>query len=349
MNRIEGLRRPGIAAALGAALLFGAGIPLAKPLLVDFNPWLMAGLLYLGSGVGLTLYRRAARLPMVRLRRSEVVWFSAAVTAGGIAGPVFLMVGLTSMAASGASLLLNAEGVFTTLLAWFVFREHFNRRIVLGMVCIIAGVVFLGWQSDFRFGNAWPIVAVLAACLAWGIDNNLTRKVSLIDATWIASVKGLVAGSTNVALAVWLGAAMPAWPKAIAVLVIGFFAYGVSLALFVTGLRHLGTARTGAYFSVAPFWGALIAVGMGDPFTVHLAIAGSLMGLGIWLHLSEHHIHEHVHEPLEHEHEHIHDVHHEHAHDPPVPRGTRHTHKHRHAGLVHTHVHFPDMHHRHEH
>lgn len=345
----ERLRQPGVLAALGAALLFGAGTPLAKLLLQTIDPWLLAGLLYLGSGLGLTLYRRLVRAAPVRMARSEISWLAGAIAAGGVAGPVLLMFGLTGMPASGASLLLNAEGAFTALLAWFVFRENFDRRIALGMASIVAGAVILSWPGEVRFAGLWPALAILGACLAWGIDNNLTRKVSLTDATWIASIKGLAAGAVNLTLAMGLGAHMPPVPHVASAMIVGLLAYGVSLALFVVALRHLGTARTGAYFSVAPFLGALLAVMLGDPITPPLLVAGTLMAVGVWLHLSERHDHEHVHDVLEHDHEHVHDEHHQHEHDPPVPPGTRHTHRHRHEPLVHSHTHFPDAHHRHRH
>lgn len=344
-----GLRQAGVPAALGAALLFGAGTPLAKLLLNSVSPWLLAGLLYLGSGVGLSLYRYFSKTPAVKLARREITWFAGAIIAGGIIGQVLLMFGLTGMPASGASLLLNAEGVFTALLAWFVFRENFDRRIVLGMAAIMAGAVVLSWPGEARFAGAWPALAVLGACFAWGLDNNLTRKVSLSDATWIASVRGLVAGSVNLVLALVAGASVPPLPNLAGALVVGFFAYGVSLALFVVGLRHLGTARTGAYFSVAPFMGALLALAMGESLTLPLLIAGVLMALGIWLHLTERHEHLHKHEILEHDHEHTHDAHHQHEHDVYVAPGTTHRHWHRHTPMTHFHAHFPDAHHQHRH
>lgn len=345
-----GLRQPGVAAALGAALLFGAGTPLAKLLLAQASPWLLAGLLYLGSGLGLGAVRRLRRAPAVQLSRAEWPWLAGAVLAGGVVGPVLLMLGLTRMPASGASLLLNAEGVLTALLAWLAFRENVDRRIALGMTAIALGAVVLSWPGQARFAGAWPALAVLGACLAWAVDNNLTRKVSLADASWIASVKGLAAGSINLALAFGLGAAtLPRAPIVAASLLVGFLAYGVSLTWFVLGLRHLGTARTGAYFSIAPFFGAVLAVALGEPVTVPLLLAGALMAVGIWLHLTERHSHEHTHEPLAHEHMHVHDAHHQHRHDPPVPPGTRHSHWHQHEALTHTHPHFPDVHHRHKH
>jgi drug/metabolite transporter (DMT)-like permease len=342
-------RQPGVLAALAAALLFGAGTPLAKALLGSVNPWLLAGLLYLGSGVGLTVYRRLSRAPAARLPAHEAPWFAGAILCGGIVAPVLLMIGLGGMPASGASLLLNAEGVFTALLAWFAFRENFDRRIALGMAAIVAGAAVLSWPGEPRLALGWPALAILGACLAWGVDNNLTRKVSLTDATWIASVKGLVSGVVNLGLAVWLGARLPGWLDTAGAMLVGLLAYGVSLALFVVALRHLGTARTGTYFSVAPFFGAVLALAMGEPVTLPLVVAGVLMAVGIWLHLTEQHLHSHRHEAMTHEHEHAHDEHHQHEHDEPVAPGTRHSHEHHHAAAVHAHPHFPDMHHRHRH
>ncbi len=350
MSWKHGLSQPGVLAALGAAVLFGGGTPLAKWLLSSVNPWLLAGLLYLGSGVGLCLYRLLRKSPAGRLQCGEWPWLAGAIFAGGVVGPVLLMFGLTGMAGSAASLLLNTEGVFTALLAWFVFRENFDRRVAMGMVAIVAGTVVLSWPGEARFSIAWPSLAVVGACLAWGIDNNLTRRVSLADATWIAAVKGLTAGAVNLALAFLLGATWPPLPNLVGAMLVGWLAYGVSLALFVKGLRHLGTARTGAYFSVAPFFGAVLAIPLlGESVSPRLLIAGSLMAMGVWLHLTERHLHEHAHEALEHEHEHTHDTHHRHHHDESGPPGSEHRHRHRHDPVIHDHGHFPDVHHRHRH
>lgn len=336
---------PGVAEALAAALLFGSSTPLAKLLLPNVGPWLLAGLFYLGSGIGLAIFRRISRAESMHLARSQALWLAGAILAGGVIGPVLLMFGLTRMPASGASLLLNAEGVLTAVLAWVVFRENVDRRIAAGMAAIAAGALLLSWPHQAHFSGAWPAFAVLGACLAWAIDNNLTRKVSLVDATWIAAAKGLIAGSVNLVLAFALGSRLPSWPLAGAAMAVGFATYGISLALFVMAMRHLGTARTGAYFSVAPFFGALLALATGEPLSLELVCAGMLMGLGVWLHLTERHAHEHAHECLEHSHEHAHDEHHQHGHDGPVPSGVKHTHVHRHEALVHTHPHFPDAHH----
>lgn len=339
----------GVLFALGAALLFGAGTPIAKSLLNDLSPWMLAGLLYLGSGIGLTLYRLAINAPKVFLSISEKLWFAAAIFSGGIIAPVLLMAGLSSMSASGASLLLNMESVFTALLAWIVFKENVDRRIALGMILIVIGAVVLTDIDTLKIESIWPSLAIMGACLCWGIDNNLTRKVSLKDAAWIASVKGLIAGSVNLILAFVMGSLLPSLPTMAGAITLGFFAYGVSLTLFVLGLRNLGTARTGAYFSVAPFIGSLIAIGMGEPITLSLISAGLLMAVGLWLHLSEHHHHRHIHTETEHDHEHSHDEHHQHSHDNLSAATTTNSHQHAHAIQAHEHVHFPDAHHQHKH
>lgn len=345
----QGLRNSSVRQALWAALLFGAATPISKFLLASVDPWLLAGLLYLGSGVGLGVYRLARRLPATRPDRADLVWLAGAILSGGVVAPVLLLFGLSHMPASGASLLLNAEGVFTALLAWLAFNEHIDRRIALGMGAIAVGAVVLSWPTDLQFAGFLPALAVLGACFAWSIDNNLTRKVSQADATWIAATKGLVAGGVNLGLAVWLGSAAPPLLQSALAMLAGFLSYGVSLVLFVLALRGLGTSRAAAYFSLAPFVGALVALLSGEPLTASLLIAGVLMGFGLWLHLSERHDHEHSHEALEHEHEHLHDVHHAHSHELESPPEAAHTHTHKHAPLVHSHPHYPDTHHRHTH
>lgn len=353
----------GVWAALASAVLFGAGTPLAKSLLAGLfglaSPWLLAGLLYAGSGLGLLVYRRVKSLPTPHLNRSESWWLFAAVACGGGIAPVLLMFGLQGMAASHASLLLNAEAVLTTLLAWALFKEHLGRRILLGMALIVAGALLLSWPqtgagADVQADEVWPAAQVLSACAFWALDNNFTRKVAHHDASWIACVKGLSAGLTNLLLAFLLGAAQPSWVGISAAMVVGFFAYGVSLALFVVALRHLGASRTGAYFSTAPFVGALISVLLfAEPVTWQLFAASLLMALGVWLHLTENHAHEHQHDETAHAHEHTHDAHHQHDHDHDagsvLADGKAHEHRHRHAPLKHSHVHLPDAHHRHPH
>jgi drug/metabolite transporter (DMT)-like permease len=346
---------PGAPLALASAALFGASTPLAKALLGGgVSPWLLAGLLYLGSGFGLaviTVARRLAGKPSreAALGPGDWKWMSLVVLSGGVAGPVLLMLGLVSTPASSAALLLNLEGLATMAIAWAVFKENVDRRLLLGALAILAGALILSWQGSAG-GLGIGALAIAGACLAWGIDNNLTRKVSGSDPMQIAMLKGLVAGTVNLGLAFALGAHLPQGSLILAAGVVGFFGYGVSLVLFVLGLRYLGTARTGAYFSMAPFMGALLALSMfGEPVTIRLIIAAVLMGIGLWLHLVERHDHGHVHEPLDHEHAHVHDAHHQHAHGPDDPPGEPHVHAHRHRRLVHGHPHYPDLHHRHGH
>lgn len=347
---VGGLQDAGVRAALLAAVLFGAGTPVAKLLLDSVSPWLLAGLLYTGSGVGLGLWRLFRRMPRAHLAPADRLPLAGAVLFGGVIGPVLLLIGLTNLPATGASLLLNAEGVFTAVLAWVVFKENVDRWVALGMLVIVAGAVVLVVPTGVEFGSPWPTIAVLGACLAWGIDNNLTRKVALTDASWLAAVKGLVAGPANLILAFALGAPLPPALNIAAAMSVGFFAYGVSLVLFIVGMRHVGTARAGAYFSVAPFFGAALAVLLGDQVTVPLLVAGLLMAIGIWLHLREQHEHFHTHERMVHEHFHTHDEgHHDHQHPDGAapPPGVGHRQVHTHEPVTHTHQHFPDAHHRH--
>lgn len=341
-----------VASALVSAGLFGLSTTFAKLLIADVDPWLLAGLLYCGSGVGLWLFRLVRPALRVQsgaaLTRAEWPWLGGAIFFGGVVGPILLMAGLARTEASTASLLLTLEGAATALIAWYAFRENFDRRIAFGMALIVAGAAVLSWRGTVSPDELLGPAAIVGACVAWGIDNNLTRKVSLADATEIAMLKGAVAGPVSLALAVANGAGMPPMGAAGAAGLVGFLGYGVSLVLFVVALRHLGTARTGAYYSTAPFLGAASAVLLlSEPVTIQLLAGGALMAWGVWLHLSEHH--EHEHEPMAHSHSHVHDEHHRHEHGPDDPSGEPHVHWHEHERMRHTHAHVPDSHHRHAH
>ena len=319
---------------------------------------LLAGLLYLGSGVGLgaLLALRYARERMagqsttsLTIPRAELAWLAGAIAFGGMLGPALLMQGLIHASGASASLLLNVESVFTAVIAWVVFKENTDRQILLGMAAIVAGGVLLSWESGgarFSTGSLF----IVGACFCWAVDNNLTRKVSTNDAMLVAALKGLVAGACNTALALAAGADWPPIPTIGASMLLGFVGYGLSLTLFVVALRSLGTARTGAYFSVAPLFGVVISLVIWpDTPSWSFWAAAALMGLGVWLHARERHLHAHTHEPLEHSHRHRHDEHHQHPHAFAWTGDGSHEHLHRHEMLIHKHPHYPDIHHRHEH
>jgi drug/metabolite transporter (DMT)-like permease len=345
--------RSAIWPALAAAALFGASTPLVKLLVGELPTLLLAGLLYLGSGLGLAVIRllRDRGWKPSGLATGEWRWLAGAIVFGGLLGPVLLVFGLTRTDAGAASLMLNLEAVLTAVLAWVIFKENADRRIVFGMLLIVAGGAVLAWPAADSATPDWigPL-AIAAACLCWAIDNNLTRRVSGSDALFIAGAKGWTAGVVNTSLALLLGASLPAWPAAGAAMAVGLVGYGLSLVLFVRALRGLGTARTGAYFSTAPFIGAAIAILLlGEPTPAPFWLAAGLMGAGVWLHLTERHAHTHTHAPLEHTHQHVHDAHHQHEHDFDWDGSEPHSHPHRHAVITHKHPHFPDIHHRHGH
>ncbi len=346
------MRSAGIPLALLSAALFGASTPIAKLLLGAIDPQMTAGLLYLGAGTGLAglrLTRAALREPPeAPLRRADLPWLGLVILSGGLVAPVLLMSGLARSDASSASLLLNLEGLATMAIAWILFRENVDRRLLLGAFAILAGAALLSWGGSARLDPGSVLIA--GACLCWGIDNNLTRRLSAADPVQLAMLKGLVAGSVNIMLA-WLHGDHLPRPELLGVAaLVGFLGYGVSLALYVLALRHLGAARTAAYFSLAPFVGAVLAiVVLHEPVPAILVAAAALMGTGLWLHLTELHEHDHLHDETEHEHRHRHDEHHRHDHPPGLPPGEPHSHLHRHARMRHRHPHFPDLHHRHGH
>jgi drug/metabolite transporter (DMT)-like permease len=347
----------GILFALLAAALFGASTPFAKLLVGQISPLMLAALLYLGSGIGLSAWlavRAPRKVPgtgTASLSTADLPWLAGAVLTGGVIGPVLLMTGLQALPAATASLLLNMEGVLTAVLAWLVFHESFDRRVFIGMMLIVAAGVLLSWEGGATSGFSWGALSMVAACLCWAIDNNLTRKISAGDAVQIAAIKGGVAGATNLSLALfWFETPLPGTLPVMAAGVLGFVGYGLSLVLFVLALRHLGTARTGAYFSAAPFIGAAISLLLlGERPAPLFWIAAAFMAVGIWLHLTEMHAHLHTHERMSHTHPHRHDMHHRHAHEFEWDGKEPHTHPHGHESLTHAHPHFPDIHHRHRH
>ena len=334
--------------ALASAFLFGAAAPAVKPIAAAMHPVLLAGLLYLGSFLGLACVRLFRRRDEARLQRRDLPMLAGAIAAGGLIAPVLLVWGLSGLAASATSLLLASEAVFTMLLAALLFREAIAARVWMAAALIFAAAGILAWTPGLSVPVSPHGLAILAACLLWALDNNLTSRISLADPFAIAMWKGLVAGGVNTLLGLALVPAAPAagWLGA---LVVGAIGYGASLVLYVLALRYLGAARTAAHFGTAPFFGAALAVAfLGEPLNATLVAAFAMTGAATWLALSERHTHAHDHETLEHEHRHVHDEHHQHAHggdEGPEP----HSHVHRHQPLHHRHAHFPDLHHRHRH
>jgi len=339
--------------ALAAAALFGASTPLAKLLLGEISPVMLAGLLYLGGGFGLalSLFARgsAPRPREAPLAARDWGWLAGAILAGGVVAPVLLLWGLSGSGAAETSLLLNFEAIITALIAAALFREAVGARVWSATLVMLAGGFVLAYDPNAPLALSAHSLAIVAACIGWAVDNNLTRKVAAADPVVTTMTKGLVAGSFNLALGLGLGGKLPVMEAATGALALGFVAYGVSLVLYIYALRHLGAARTAAHFSTAPFIGAAIAIfALGEPFTVSFSVALVLMVVATWLVLTERHAHEHRHERLAHSHGHIHDEHHRHAHrgdEGPEP----HAHWHEHPPLTHAHPHLPDLHHRHHH
>jgi drug/metabolite transporter (DMT)-like permease len=285
----------GAAYALASALLFGGSTPLSKALVGDIHPVLLAALLYLSSGLGLLVVRLCQRLFLIRtpdttarLGVNGSLWLGAAILSGGVIAPILLMSGLARTSGSTASLLLNLEGVLTAVLAWLVVGERLDQRLAFSMTSIVGGAAVLSWQGQPSFTTLLGPLLVVGACLAWAIDNNLTRKVSSSDPVTIAMLKGLVAGTFNLSVAISIGADQ-ADPRAIgAASLVGVISYGISNVLFVLALRELGTARTAAYYSTAPFFGALIALMvLREPMTTSFFSAAALMGFGVLLQLTQ--------------------------------------------------------------
>lgn len=310
---------------------------------------MMAGLLYLGSGLGLLAvpsFRRGGR--EAPLRRGDVAPLLGVVLAGGVFGPVLLMYGLARLPGSSASLLLNLEAPFTIALAVLVLGEALDRAEALGAAAVVAGAAVLSLQGPFGGVEALGAMSVAGACLAWAVDNNLSQRLSLHDPVAVVRVKSLVAGSVNILLALAIGERVAGGPALLGAMVTGLLGYGASIVLHLRATRHLGAARQAAFFATAPFAGALVSVPLlGDRLSVRSLGAATLMATGVVAMVRARHAHGHTHERLEHEHAHEHDAHHQHVHQERL--SGPHSHSHEHAFLVHDHAHLPDAHHRHRH
>ncbi len=338
----------GAAAGLAGALLFGVSTPVAKMILPGVGPFAMAGLLYLGAGLGLVLLGPAIGRRGTPLRRADAPLLAVMVAAGGVAAPFLLMIGLARLEGTAASLLLNLEAPFTILLAVALFGDSLSRRDSAGALAIVAGGVLLSAPAGSSRLDLAGTAAIAGACLGWAVDNNLSQRLALRDPVALVKVKSFAAAAVSLGIAFASGEALPSPPSVAAALATGLAGYGASIVLHVLAIRALGTARQAALFATAPFAGAIAAVPLlGERLSLREVAAGAAMAAGVAAILSARHGHEHAHEALEHEHVHVHDEHHRHEHEGPVEEP--HSHVHVHAPLAHDHPHLPDAHHRHGH
>ncbi len=334
--------------ALLAALFFGASAPISKLLLGDVSPVLMAAFLYLGSGTGISLIKLYQRLTSNQkeagIKSPDVIWLAGAIISGGILAPIILMISLKNTPASTASLLLNFEGVGTTLIALFFFRESISRRALAAIFAITLASIFLSTNFQGGFSFSLGALGILLACFLWGVDNNFTRNISAKDPLTIVAWKGLVAGTFSLILGLFLGQQVPALTTIFSILLLGFVSYGLSTMLFIYSMRGLGAARTSALYGTAPLAGVFLSILIfKDPITFLFGIATVLMVAGALMLANEEHAHFHIHMPVVHEHRHTHEEFHAHDEDEIV-----HSHEHEHSRTEHEHGHMPDIHHRHE-
>lgn len=355
MNKVKVLP---IIQALLAALLFGASAPLAKILLGQIEPVPLAAFLYLGSGAGLLIYQIMINLISKEkkgeapLSKKDFPWLFGAILFGGVIAPIILMTSLRITPASTAALLLNFEGVSTTLIALFFFKESIGRRVWIAVSCITVASILLSWDFSNQWGFSLGALGVVGACVCWGIDNNFTRNISAKNPFTIVIFKGFGAGTVSLFLALILKQQFPNIKVVLLAMVLGFFSYGLSIVLFVLAMRNLGSSRTSAFFAASPFIGAILAfILYRDVPNIMFSAALPIMILGTIFLLKEDHNHKHHHEHIIHEHRHSHnDNHHNHTHLPgEVPPSGYHSHVHEHEELDHEHQHAPDIHHRHTH
>jgi len=341
--------RRGVLFGLAAAVSFGISAPLAKRLLDNVSPEMLAGLLYVGAFAALSIVRRRPSAE-ARLRRADAPRMGLMILAGGIVAPVLLLLGLERVTGVAGSLLLNLEGPFTIVIGVAIFREHLPRPALAGAVVISSGAVVLGVGVGSSHADWVGILLIAAACAAWALDNNLTQALTLRDPRSIVWIKCGVAGTVNVTLAFGLGERFPEVSILAGALALGALSYGLSVYFDALALRALGAAREAAIFAVAPFAGALLApLVLPETLGLRDVAAGVLMGIGVVLLLRERHDHRHVHDPLDHDHVHVHDEHHQHEHSAGADAGEPHSHEHHHDALQHSHPHVSDAHHRHSH
>lgn len=266
-----------------------------------------------------------------------------------IAAPILLMLGLTLTTASNTSLLNNFEIVATTMIALFIFKETIGKRVWIAIILITTSSIVLSLQDLSSLSFSIGSLFVLLASIAWGFENNCTRMLSLKDPLQIVVVKGFGSGIGSLIIFFTIQDFYFNSYFIFLALLLGFVAYGLSIFLYIKAQRHLGAARTSAYYATAPFIGVFISwIVLQEPITTTFSVALAIMLLGTYFAVSEDHHHTHVHTLMTHEHKHNHhDGHHTHHHDENVHG--EHTHVHTHEAIAHAHAHTPDLHHRHTH
>ena len=340
----------GVALALAAALAFGLTTPVIARAGHGVGPLVTAALLYAGAALAAGAMRLRGRASGAPLRRADLPRILAIAIAGAAVAPTCLAWGLARAGATAGSLALNLEAVFTVGLAWLLYREPLGRRVVVAVTLMAGGGAVLALDAGARsHAGLLGAVAVAAATLGWAIDNTLTRPLADRDLLPVIAAKATLGATLTGTIAIARGESLPAAWAIAALLACGATGYGVSLRLYLLAQRRIGAARTGSVFALAPFVGAALALALGEgTASVWTALAAGCFGVGVYLHVTEHHAHAHVHAPLAHEHAHRHDDgHHGHTHQPPVLG--EHTHSHDHTTLAHTHEHAPDLHHDHSH
>jgi len=339
---------------LVSAALFGVSTPLAKVLLENIDPIVLAGYLYLGAFIGLAIFtalRHAVQneTKATPLEKKDIPWLSGAILAGGVLGPISLMFGLRYVSGFATSLLLNLEGVATALIAFLIFKENAGKRVWIALLFMtIAGILLSYDPQESTFIIIGPLLIVFAM-ICWGIDNNLTRHISEKNPVHISALKGIVAGSISISIAFFLGKNIILDLSALYALTVGAFSYGISLVLFIKALKGLGSFRTGMFYSFGPFMGAILSLILLDEWIGWVMFPATiLMVIGVYMVITDKHLHSHDHLGLTHTHAHTHDdEHHLHEHEEEI--SGEHSHTHSHEIEEHEHFHWPDSHHRHDH
>jgi drug/metabolite transporter (DMT)-like permease len=339
--------------AILAAALYAISSPVSKLLLKEIPPTLMASFLYLGAGLGMSIvgvvkHMKSKEKAEARLTKKELP-FTALMVALDIAAPIFLMFGLTMTTASSASLLNNFEIVATSLIALLLFKESISKRLVGAIFLITISSIILSIRDISSFSLSFGSIFVLLACICWGLENNCTRKLSIKDPLEIVVIKGFGSGIGALLIALSLGERTNNILYIISALLLGFFAYGLSIFFYIYAQRDLGAAKTSAYYAIAPFIGVgLSLIIFREVPSWSFVVALLIMIIGTYFASTEEHNHRHSHILITHEHSHNHeDDHHNHIHNKTIIKN--HNHIHTHEECTHWHKHTQEIHHSHVH